>query len=689
MTTILKPVNMAKIAVIGLKKYRQQILSILHELRVIQIEPLSKEANSFLHEERESDLHREISDQLIRVRGLLNVLPPVPISGKSGFLSVKELTQTVKTMDFDVKIASMEREKDKILTDIRETENNIKLLEEFSFFSEDLSLLHLSFVRSYFGRVDKEKYPDFKKALESQNKDIMTYAKENGKITHFILLLPPTFPSNILASSVNQHGVHLEAVPKLKGKPTTVVNTQKSILSDLNKKLSQINTDEIEISKKYYKFLKGAEEQLEIENKKLDIVENLGVTDDVFALEGWVPKSEIANLDSLFQKHTKGTTVFTLENSENPPTLLDNPKKFRVYESFIRFYSLPEGREFDPTLIFAFIFTVFYGMMIGDVGYGLAILLVCFWVIRRVEKGKRNFNIMPTFLRKFALTILRPTQMVKLAKVMIPGCIIAIILGFCFNLYFGFHLNGYLFTYLNETFGFSLPPGGVIIGADGEILEPGGNFLDPLSTFGLRKLLLVSGYIGLGIVSFGLVLGILNALREGQKKHVIAKVGWLAFGWGIALLGLGMINHQDLNPMTSITGAIYFALILGGIGMMFFGEGVRAMMELPSIISHILSYTRIVGILLASIILAHVIDFIFIKAIDNPLPFPIIAIIILFVGHIFNIIIGVFEPGIQGARLLYVEFFSKFYHGNGRPFRPFGKKRRFTYDQFNIEAPKT
>ena len=49
MATILKPVSMAKIAVIGLKKYRQQILSILHELRVIQIEPLSKEANSFLH----------------------------------------------------------------------------------------------------------------------------------------------------------------------------------------------------------------------------------------------------------------------------------------------------------------------------------------------------------------------------------------------------------------------------------------------------------------------------------------------------------------------------------------------------------------------------------------------------------------------------------------------------------------
>ena len=61
---------------------------------------------------------------------------------------------------------------------------------------------------------------------------------------------------------------------------------------------------------------------------------------------------------------------------------------------------------------------------------------------------------------------------------------------------------------------------------------------------------------------------------------------------------------------------------------------------------------------------------------------------ILFIGHIFNIIIGVFEPGIQGARLVYVEFFSKFYHGNGRAFRPFGTSRKFTYDQYELQAEK-
>ena len=672
MSTILKPVPMVRVAIIGLKKFRQQILTILHEMNVIHLEPLSKTTESFLARERESEFHNEISDQLLRIKGLLGSLPPTKIVGKSGFLSLNELISTLKSLDIDSKIASLEREKDNLTTQKREAENNIKLVEEFSFFHDDFDILNLSFARSYFGRVASDKFPEFRKELQSESLDIILYPKEADKITHFVLITTPTFRSASLASAVNSHNVHLEAVPKLKGKPEIIIQNQKNITNTLSSKLNQINNQMTEISRMHYKYLKGAEEQLEIENRKLEIIDHLGVTEDAFALEGWVPKPKIENLKTAFKKHTEGTILSDLESKENPPTLLATPKKMKVYESFIRFYSLPSGKEFDPTVMFALIFPFFYGMMIGDVGYGIVILLVSKWVIRRVEGGKRNFTIMPKFLRNFAKTILRPTQMVKLAKAIIPGCIFTIILGFCFNLYFGFHLNQYLFSFLNETFGFSLPPDGAL--------------LDPISTFGLRKLLLISGYIGLGMVSFGLVLGILNAVREGQKKHAIGKIGWLAFGWGISLLGLALIGHQNINPTGSMTGAVYFALILGGLGLMFYGEGVRAMMELPSIISHILSYTRIVGIMLASIILADVIDHIFLRTIDNPLPHVILGISIFFIGHIFNIVLGVFEPGIQGARLIYVEFFSKFYHGNGKPYKPFGRKRKFTFDQYNVET---
>ncbi len=673
MSTMLKPAAMAKIAVIGLKKYRPQIISIIHEMNVIQLEPLSKEVDSLLLKEHESDLHKQISDQLLRIRGLLNSLPPSPILEKSKFSSIEELIKTLKSMDIDKIIASLERQKEGILTTIKETENNLKLLEEFSFFPEDLKLLHLSFARSYFGRITLEKFPEFKKTLESNGGPIILYSQTQNNFMYFVLVIPPNFPSNILASAVSLYGVHLETVPKLEGKPRDIIHSQKNLHADLHSQLKLINNQLSEISKANYTFLKGAEEELEIENQKLEVIEDLGVTNDAFALEGWIPRSKIEDLKIAFERYSKGTLLYELETKDNPPTLLVNPKRFKVFESFVRFYSLPSGNEFDPTLIFGLIFPIFYGLMIGDVGYGLVILLVSLWVIRRVQDRKRNLTIMPKFLRNFAKTILRPSQMVKLAKAMIPGCIIAIILGFCFDLYFGFHLNAYLFSFLNN-FGLNLP-------ADGALLNP-------IGTFGLRKLLLISGYIGLGMVSFGLVLGILNSMRERNIKHIISKVGWLLFGWGIALVGLAMINHVNINPMQNIQGAGYFALLFGGIGLMFYGEGIRALMELPSIISHILSYTRIVGILLASVILAHVIDFIFLKSLDNSIAFGILGIMILLIGHIFNIIIGVFEPGIQGARLIYVEFFSKFYHGAGRPFKPFGNKRRFTSYEDNIKMFK-
>ncbi|MGE0243143.1 MAG: V-type ATP synthase subunit I [Nitrososphaeraceae archaeon] len=674
MSTLLKPAPMAKIAVIGLKKYRQEIISILHEMNVMQLEPLSKEADSVLMSEHESEFHREISDQLLRVRGLINSLPETLIQTKCSFFSFDTFIKNLRSLDIDNKVASLEREKEEILTEMKKSENNIKTLEDFSFFPEDLRILNLTFARSFFGRVDPEKLESFKNTLEAENLPIILYPQERKKLIYFVLVIPPHLPSNKLASAVNQHGVHLEPVPKLDGKPSEIIDNQKKIHNDLSTRLNLINDQLTEISKSNYTFLKGAEEQLEIENKKLEVIENLKGTVDTFAMEGWLPRSKLENVRTTFDKYCEGTLIYELETQDTPPTLLENPKRFKVFESFIRFYSLPTGTEFDPTLIFGLIFPIFYGLMIGDVGYGLVILLVSLWVIRRVEGRKRDLNIMPTFLRNFAKTILRPTQMVKLAKVMIPGCIFTIILGFLFDLYFGFHLNAYLFSYLNNTFGLTLPQDGA--------------FLNPIGTFGLRKLLLMSGYIGLGMVSFGLVLGILNSLREQNIKHVISKVGWLLFGWGIALIGLALINHVNINPMDSPQGILYFALLIGGVGLMFYGEGVRALMELPSIISHILSYTRIVGILLASVILAHVIDFIFLRSLDQSIQYSILGIMIFIIGHLFNIVIGVFEPGIQGARLIYVEFFSKFYHGGGRQFKPFGSKRRFTVDQYTIEKPK-
>ena len=172
-----KPVKMAKIAIMGLRKNQQTTVSILHDMEILQLEPLSKHVSAILKNERDNELTRQVSDELLRVKALMTVLPSIPLTARKRFDSIDDLLQTARSIDVDERVASIEKEKEALLTEIKETENNLKLVEEFSFFPEDLKILQLSSATSYFGRIPSDKFEEFKKVIDEHHKDIKLYTK--------------------------------------------------------------------------------------------------------------------------------------------------------------------------------------------------------------------------------------------------------------------------------------------------------------------------------------------------------------------------------------------------------------------------------------------------------------------------------------------------------------------------------
>jgi V/A-type H+-transporting ATPase subunit I len=114
--------------------------------------------------------------------------------------------------------------------------------------------------------------------------------------------------------------------------------------------------------------------------------------------------------------------------------------------------------------------------------------------------------------------------------------------------------------------------------------------------------------------------------------------------------------------------------------------------ELPSMVSNIISYTRLLGILLASYVLAYLVDSQVVGPTSAGTPaliyggigYVILGAVLFLVVHMFNTILGILEPGIQGARLIYVEHFSKFTHGGGTPFLPFRGSRTHTVSETEL-----
>jgi V/A-type H+-transporting ATPase subunit I len=640
---MLKPAKMQKIRVIIQKDFYSEALTALHDLGVMQIEPLPEDAAKMLSR-GESISYREIGEYAQRFRGLESLLIPQHVERRYMFESIEYLIERAKLIKIDEEVSELSKRIEMINARIAKEKSIEEMLAMMPEPIKDMSYLSGSSIATFLVYGQKQQMVQLGKEVIAKGFTLI-----EGKNAAVVVMKKGS--EGDFGKIAEGYKINVIYITDMKGSPAENIEKIREEIELLEKDKLEASQELEKISERYYPIVSAIREQLDLEMEKLEVITKLGIGESIVVIYGWVEESRIKSISETLDSITNGRYIIEkVKTNELPPTLMKNPINAKFFEFFIKFYSLPRSDEFDPTMMFAIVFPLFFGFMVGDAGYGASMLLLSIWLLHRIRHPPKKSRI-PKAISSFVNMIVSNNGLLVLAKAIIPGAVLAIVLGVAFNEYFGFQLP---YTALFNV------------------------------ELNLPKLLVLSGWIGVTMVCSGFVLGFLNRLAVGEKKKAAGRLGWLATAIGFVIFGLAVLHRESLGVGNLEVFSSYF-MIIGGIAAVLISEGIDALMEIPSLISHMLSYTRLVGILLASVILAGVIDFIFLRGWAHSPILGIAGTLILIVGQLFTFIIAIFEPGIQGARLIYVEFFSKFFTGNGHEFRPFASRRRLTLSKFVLK----
>ncbi|HEU4938853.1 MAG TPA: V-type ATPase 116kDa subunit family protein [Vicinamibacterales bacterium] len=336
----------------------------------------------------------------------------------------------------------------------------------------------------------------------------------------------------------------------------------------------------------------------------------------VFVIEGWLPRPSLADLEHRLQNDFGPEVVVStvgLEDraSENTPVALHNPPIFRPFEVFTRALPLPKYGTIDPTPFIAVFFPAFFGLMLGDVGYGLLLVLIAVFL---------RFKSSPD------------TTLRSVATVALACASSAITFGLVFGEFFG-----------------SL---GRLVG-----LRP---FFDRAEA--TIPFLALTVALGAVHVVLGAILSVFNQWQRGHRRE--------AMGRGVALWMLILITLALLAAFEVLPSALFTPLTIAifvGFTVLVALEGVVAVIELVSTLGRVLSYARIMALGTASLMLAIVANEM-VGAMGSVLVGAVFALLF----HLVNFAIGLFSPTIHALRLHYVEFFGEFFSPGGAEYRPLG-----------------
>ena len=403
-------------------------------------------------------------------------------------------------------------------------------------------------------------------------------------------------------------------------------------VAELEKELDDIALQQQTIQRKLAKYALQRERLAVFRNELMEKLElylagqsvQSEVADSVSVLTAFVPEPQNAQVEEFLEQEQVLCLKTAATIEDNPPVKLKNNKFSRLFEPIGEMYMPPRYDELDVTAYFSPFYMLFFGFCLGDLGYGVTLVLLAAILKRKMPKMRPILNLV---------------QFLGIGSIIMP-----------------------LFS--GAFFGMNL----------GELLDIKGVFLNDIQMFWLAI-----AFGGVQIIFAKIVHAVDSMLRRGWQ-HGLSHLGWALLLIGCALL-VGLKELEMPIPEWVIYAVLYLGLAL----ILFFtnlsknvfvrvGKGIASLYDVTGLFGDLLSYIRLFGLSAAGGILGFVVNTVGMMMWNVSYIGWLIGGLVFVLGHIAVLALGSLGAFVHPMRLTFVEFYKNVgFSGGGKPYKPLKK----------------